>query len=370
MKAQQRRILAIALAGAMTVSTVSAVMAAEAPAKLHVKFPDARLTISGLPWFDEEKPELRRLPTRMKELFRPPVWALAQNPSGGRIRFRTDSGVVGIAAKNPDASSMHHMTKIGQSGFDLYVGNDYLGSAAPDKDGRIVKEWALGEAGMMRDITIYLPLYKNVTVEELTFDSKAKFEPAKPFAVKKPVVYYGSSITQGGCASNPGMSYQAILGRMTGSDFVNLGFSGNGLGDAPVALAMTEIDASCYVLDYWGNPTASQYMATLPGFTDLLRKKYPKVPIIIPGPFYFSAESLGGDVARTQMEKRKIARDFVEKRQKDGDLFISYVDGLELLSREQTGGLVDGVHCNSLGFHFIARGLDPHLRRALGLPSK
>ena len=354
----------------MVVAFGIAATAAEPPAKQRIKFPDTRLVVSGLPWFEEEKPELRRLPTRMKDLFRPPVWALAQNPSGGRLRFRTDSATASIVAKNPDASSMHHMTRIGQSGFDLYVGSDYLGSAAPDNDGRIVKEWLLGAAGTMRDITIHLPLYKNVAIEELSFDAKAKFEPPKPFAIKKPVVYYGSSITQGGCASNPGMSYQAILGRLTGSDFVNLGFSGNGLGDAPVAVAMAEIDAACYVLDYWGNPTPSQYMATLPGFTDVLRKKYPQVPIIIPGPFYFPAESLGGDVAKAQAEKRKIARDFVEKRQKAGDLFISYVDGLELLSREETGGLVDGVHCNSLGFHYIARGLEPHLRRALGLPAR
>ncbi len=349
-------------------SAVRGVDAAEATARQQIKFPDERIGVSGLPWFEQDKPVLRRLPARSKDAFRPAVWALAQHPSGGRLRFRTDSLTIGIVAKNPDTTTMPHMTSIGQSGFDLYVGEDYLGSAAPDKDGRIVKEWTVGKTNALRDITIYLPLYKGVAVEEITLDPKAKLESPKPFAVKKPVVYYGSSITQGGCASNPGMSFPAILGRWTDSDFVNLGFSGNGLGDTPVAVVMAEIEPACYVLDYWANPTASQFQATLPGFVDVLRKKHPKVPIIIPGPFYNVGEALEMGFAKEQIEKRKVARDFVEQRQKAGDIFIAYVDGFDLLWKDQAGGLVDGRHCNSLGFYFIARGMEPHLRRALGLP--
>ena len=84
----------------------------------HISFPDSRLTVNGLAWFDEDKPALRRLPLRSKDSFRPPVWSLAQQPSGGRIRFKTDSTKVGIRAQNPDTSGMHHMTTIGQSGVD------------------------------------------------------------------------------------------------------------------------------------------------------------------------------------------------------------------------------------------------------------
>src|SRR2546428_334549 len=103
----------------------------------HISFPDARLTVNGLAWFDEDKPALRRLPLRSKETFRSAVWNLAQQPSGGRIRFKTDSTKVGIRAKNPDTSGMHHMTTIGQSGFDIYVNNEYMGSAWPDKSDSI-----------------------------------------------------------------------------------------------------------------------------------------------------------------------------------------------------------------------------------------
>jgi hypothetical protein len=199
----------------------------------------------------------------------------------------------------------------------------------------------------------------------LSLDAEAQLEPAKPYAIAKPIVYYGSSITQGGCASNPGGSCQAILERKLNADFVNLGFSGNGLGEPALAEAICELDPSCIVLDFWGNPTADKYAAALPVFVDILRQKWPRLPIMVTSPFYFPAEESGGDVARSQSSKRRTTQEFVEKRRNNGDRRIWFVDGLKLLNREQTAGLVDGVHCNSLGFYFNAVGLEPFLRKAL-----
>lgn len=341
---------------------------ADSPDALRIAFPDARLTVSGLAWFGEDTPALRRLPERLKDTFRAPVWSLAQQPSGGRIRFRTDSTKIAIVAQNPDASTMHHMTTIGQSGFDLYVNGEYINSAWPDKTGKIAKEWSAGVKRELRDVTIYLPLYKAVTVKEIVLEKDAKLVPPPPFALAKPVVYYGSSITQGGCAENPGLSCQAIVSRWLNLDFVNLGFSGNGLGEPAVAQALAEIDAACFVLDYWANPSPAVYKETLPGFVDILRAKYPKTPILIPGPYYFPAEAVSPETKGRQDEKRQIAREFVESRRQAGDAFIGYVDGLEMLSREHADGLVDGVHANSIGFYFCAKGLEPHLRRVLRLP--
>lgn len=350
-------------------SRVAHAQLAEASDTQHIAFPDARLVVSGLPWFDEDKPVLRRLPARLKDTFRPPVWSLAQQPSGGRIRFRTDSPKIAIDAQNPDTSTMHHMTTIGQSGFDLYVNGEFLNSAWPDKTGKITKEWTVGAKREMRDLTIYLPLYKGVAVKEIILDKDAKVEAPAPFALPRPVVYYGSSITQGGCAENPGLSCQAIVSRWLNVDFVNLGFSGNGIGEPEVAKALAEIDASCYVLDYWANPSPEVFKQTLPGFIDTLRAKHPKTPILIPGPYYFPAEAASAGTKARQDEKRNIAREFVESRRKVGDANIGYVDGLEMLSREHADGLVDGVHANSIGFYFCAKGLEPHLRRVLGLAS-
>jgi len=342
---------------------------AETAEVLRLSFPDARLQVNGLWWFAEDRPVLRRLPERLKETFRAPVWDLAQQPSGGRIRFRTDSTRLAIAAQNPDTATMHHMTTIGQSGLDLYVDGEYRNSAWPDGRAHIAREWSLGEGRQMREVTIYLPLYKGVTLQSLSLDPGAELAAPSSFAVSRPVVFYGSSITQGGCAENPGLSYEAIVARRLNIDFINLGFSGSGLGEPAVARAVSEIDASAFVLDYWANPSPEVYRETLPGFVGILRAGHPRTPILLTGPYWFSGEASSASLRGQQEEKRRIAREFVALRRARGDRAIHFVDGLEMLSRSQASGLVDGVHANSLGFEYCARGLEPHLRRILKLPS-
>lgn len=333
--------------------------------RLRIAFPDERLAVHGLPWFAEDTPALRRLPKRLQSQLRPAVWNLAQHPSGGRIRFRTDSTTVGLIAENPAFSNMHHMASVGENGFDLYVNGEYLGSAWPDAQGKIAREWRVGTERTLRDVTLYLPLYKPVRIIEISLDSNAVCGPATPYGTRRPVVYYGSSITQGGCASNPGGSCQALLERRLNADFVNLGFSGNGLGDPPVAEAITGLEPSCVVLDFWANPSPDQFAAALPVFVDILRRKLPRVPILVTGPFYFAGESSDSHVASAQAAKRRTASEFVRLRRKQGDRAIVYVDGLKMLHRNQAVGLVDGVHCNSLGFYFNAQGLEPFLKQAL-----
>lgn len=361
-------VLTLFLSGWLLAIARTAEPSPAAPDRQFIAFPDARLAVHGLPWFAEDTPVLRRLPARLKSGFRDAVWSLAQSPSGGRLRFRTDSATLGLTAENPGFSNMHHMASVGENGFDLYVNRQYVGSAWPDGQGRITAEWRLGPAGRMRDITLYLPLYKPVTIRGVALDPGAACQPATPYRVRQPVVYYGSSITQGGCASNPGGTVQALLERRLDADFVNLGFSGNGLGDPAVAKAIAELDPSCLVLDFWANPPADQYAAALPRFVAILRARHPRVPILITTPFYFPAEATNPNVATTQRTKRQTAATFVKERRAAGDRHLSLVDGLKMLDASQTDGLVDGVHCNSLGFFYNARGLEPALRQALRHP--
>lgn len=335
------------------------------PSRQTIAFPDDRLAVYGLPGYAEDRPALRRLPERLKDRLRPPVWGLAQDPSGGRIRFQTDSTTVGLVAANPGFSNMHHMASVGENGFDLYVDGDYLGSAWPDASGKIVKVWRVGSTRVIRSVTLYLPLYKPVTVQEISLDLGARLDAPRPYRTVRPVIYYGSSITQGGCASNPGGSCQAILERRLDADFVNLGFSGNGLGEPVLAEVIGEMNPSCVVLDFWANPSAEDYARALPVFVDILRRALPRVPILVAGPFYFAGEANGGGLAESQAAKRRTSENVVRNRRAAGDRRIWYVDGRRMLSRDQAMGLVDGVHCNSLGFYFNAVGLEPFLRKAL-----
>jgi len=258
------------------------------------------------------------------------------------------------------------------SGMDVYVDGKYAGTVVPNAEGVVGRlkggaAIAIGQARAMRDVTIYLPLYSSARVTGIKLEAGSKVEAASPYAVARPIVYYGSSITQGGCASNAGGSYQAILGRWLNVDFVNLGFSGKGLGEPAVARAVAEIDAAVFVLDYWANPSVEVLRETLPGFVDVIRAKHPETPIVIPGPYWEPADENSAEGKKVFEGKREVLEKFVEERRASGDLKIQFVDGYSLLGPGDSFGLVDGRHANSAGFYLMAKGLEGVLRGVLGM---
>lgn len=339
--------------------------AEEGPAQ-RVAFPDARITVSGLGWW-QEQPKLQRLPDRLKATVPPKVWGLSQAPAGVRLRFRTDSVGLGFTATtgkyklalSPPAALI---------GVDVYVDGRYLGSALPDENALLRKDWTLGTEKALREVEIYLPVGSPTVVKEITLDADARLESGTAYAQVKPVVYYGSSITQGAQASNPGVAFPCLLGRWLNLDFVNLGFSGNGMGEPALARAVAEIPAAVYVVDYWANPAPEVYEKTFPEFIAILRAKHPETPIVVTGPYYNPSEILGSRMGQYQLEKRKLIPRLVAEKQKAGDKNIHYVDGLSLIAPEQADALSDARHANSYGMFLYARGLEPVLRQVLGMP--
>jgi lysophospholipase L1-like esterase len=186
--------------------------------------------------------------------------------------------------------------------------------------------------------------------------------------MSKPVVFYGTSITQGGCASRSAMSYQAILGRALNLDFVNLGFSGNGLGEPEVARTVAAIDAACFVLDFaQNNRTLDSLEKAYAPFIETVREKHPETPILAITPIY-SAHEAGADPAKSEVQKmRDHIRQVVSRRIADGDRHLQIVEGTDLLGPAQGDGLVDGSHPNDLGFQWMADALTARLRKVLGL---
>ena len=327
------------------------------------------IDIAGLPWFEENHGEFWRLPVRSRDTFPKDVWDLSLDPTGARIRFRTDSSTVALRLEWPHPPDMRNMHFFGQSGVDLYVGNAYWGTAVPDKDATSGKAYEhvffRDQPRTMRDITVYLALYSPVKVLEIGLDNGAAVERATPFAVAAPVVFYGTSITQGGCASRPGMSYQAILGRTLNLNHVNLGFSGNGKGEASVARAMAEIHAAAFVLDFaQNNGDVNSLARVYDPFIGILRERHPDTPILAITPIYAAGEATGN---QRNEQMRTLIRKVVSQRIAAGDAHLQLVEGTDLLGPSRADGLVDGTHPNDLGFQWMAEGLAERLRKILGL---
>jgi hypothetical protein len=328
--------------------------------------PDPRLPVHGLPWYVENQGEPIRLPLRLKPVLPEAVWNLGLQPSGGRIRFRTDSTRLAVKLEWPSAPNMTNMHAFGQTGVDLYLDGVYHSTAIAPKDaaaGKIIEHVFFENLPKQdREIMFYLALYKPVAVKAVGVDEGAAITRARRFAVAKPVVYYGTSITQGGCASRSGLSYQAIIGRQLNLDFVNLGFSGNGKGEPAVAAMVAEIDASLFVLDFsQNNPTIESLREVYAPFLDRVRKAHPTTPIMAINPIAMSREQ-----PRIALMREHI-REVVQSRIAAGDKLLTFVEGLSLLGPNQLDGLVDGVHPNDLGFQWMADGLAPKLAEVLSL---
>lgn len=335
---------------------------------------NGRVEINGLPWFQENDGGLMRLPVRSKSTFRKEVWSLAECPSGGRIRFRTDSSVLAIRFEYSSPPNMANMHAFGQTGIDLYADGGYMVSVVADTEAKWGKTYEKilfdfsDQPRKQRAITLYLPLYKPTRVLGIGVDENAKLAKAKNFSVAKPVVFYGTSITQGGCASRAGMSYQAILGRKLNLDFVNLGFSGNGVGEPELARAVSEIDASCYVLDFGANhKTFAAMREVYAPFLDYIRKEHPTTPIVVMTILHTTRENRIPAIGAEWPQRRKFIEQVVRERIKAGDKKLYLVDGATLLGPTPDDAFVDGGHPNDLGFYWMAEGLIPTMRKALKL---
>ena len=329
--------------------------------------------IAGLAWFSKDR-KYRRLPVRPEYHIRKRVDGLSNYPSGAQIRFQTNSKHLFIRVKLSNRADMDHMPPSGQCGFDCYAGHPkklkYL-STTRFHYSKKTYECLLYEQPRSKkhNLVINFPLYQQVKEVMIGLDPKAKVLPPLPFRYKKPVVIYGTSITQGGCASRPGMSYPNILSRYLNLEIINLGFSGNGRGEPELAKIITGIkDPLCLVIDFEANCADNRrFRKRFPEFIRILRETHRKVPIVTISRIEFTKEFFYGEYRKDRLFKRDFQSKTVNNLRKKGDRLLYFIDGGTLLGRDQNECTVDGVHPTDLGFINIAKSLAPVFKRILHL---
>ncbi len=313
-----------------------------------------------------------RLPAAAKTVVRPPVWDLSRHSAGLLVRFVTGAPAIHARwAVTSGSLAMPHMPATGVSGLDLYVrapGREWrwLATAMP---GAMTNSQAL-VAGLPpgeREYLLYLPLYNGLQSAELGVLAPASLRPADPWGpgVRKPVVFYGTSIVQGGCASRPGMAHPAILGRRFNWPTINLGFSGNGRMEPELADLLAELDPAVYVLDCLPNMSAAEVAGRVEPFVRRLKAARPQTPVVLVEDRTFPAAFLLPGPRQDQRERRAaLARAFANLR-KAGVSRLYYVRGGSLLGTDGEA-TVDGSHPTDLGFlrqaEALARILKPLLK--------
>ena len=303
--------------------------------------------------------KFRRIPEVVAQTVNAGVLSRHANTAGGRIRFQTDSPYVAIHTKMDGITRMSHFAFTGSAGFDLYVKDRYHGTFVPPQDMTDGYESIIKfPTAEMREITVNMPLYSDVCRLYIGLQSDAKVCAPEAYTRPIPVVYYGSSITQSGCASRPGNAYQNIITRRLGTDYVNLGFSGSAKGEPEMAEYIRKLDMSVFVYDYDFNaPTVEHLQQTHGRFYLTVRQTHPNIPVVMlsrPKPYLTEEEVCRQEIVKTT---------YLNAKGRGENVY--FISGQDLMQHAGDGGTVDGVHPNDLGFASMARVLGELLEKIL-----
>ncbi len=307
-----------------------------------------------------------RMPEDRSYAVSTPVHNLSLTTAGGRVRFATDSEYVAIDARYSTVHRGSNFSLLGSAGFDLYLDDPEFGTSVycasfmpPQSMKDSYTQKVKFGSKKMRYFTINLPTYSRVNSLYVGLQNNAKLCGGMAYRNIEPVVYYGSSITQGGCSSRPGNAYQAVVSRRLNVDFVNLGFSGNAKGEEAMAKYISEIPMSVFVFDYDHNaPNVQHLKDTHLNFYKIIRAARPELPIV------FMTRTDRGKNPASLDERRDVIMDTYRYARESGDKNVYFIDGAEVFTGPyEDMCTVDGCHPNDLGFALMADYVEAHLRK-------
>lgn len=337
--------------------------------KEDIRFYDVRqepFCVHGL-FYEDGK--FRRLPQAVAESINDGVRQLHAKTSGGRVRFKTNSPYIAIHAEMSYLIKVAHAAITGSNGFDLYVrteGQDrHIRTFVPpfDMTNGYESVIELGSS-MEREITLYFPRSAEVNDLRIGLSETATLSKPDPYVIEKPIVYYGSSITQGACATRSGSDYISFVSRRLHADYINLGFSGSALGETAMAEYINTLDMSVFVLDYdYNAPDVEHLRKTHEPFFSIIREAHPDLPILILSrPTYRLNE--------WEEKRLEVVRATYQHALDKGDTNVYFIDGPTLMALAKTDGTVDGCHPTDLGFFSMAQAvgdvLEPIVKSLIG----
>ncbi|MBQ6159228.1 MAG: SGNH/GDSL hydrolase family protein [Thermoguttaceae bacterium] len=323
----------------------------------------------GKGWTETARP-FDRIPDAFAEKIPQGVRGLGKDTAGLLVRFRTDADSIRVKYTLLSGNlAMPHMPATGVSGLDLYVleeGKWCWTACTQPTSQENTAELAGGLGREMRDYQLYLPLYNGVEALSIGVAEDAEFHAVAPMAAK-PIVYYGTSITQGGCCSHPGNVYTSMLSRRLNVPFVNLGFSGSARMEPEMAEMIATLDPALFVIDAVPNMNAPLIRERALPFLETIRAAHPETPILIVDGRYYANTHIKKALAAECREQTEALREAYET-------FSAKNAGVYWLGHENLIGedidydaTMDSSHLNDLGMFRQADKLEPVIREILSL---
>jgi len=325
------------------------------------------LPIEGRAYSDTEH-YYDRLPACVTTNVNEGVRSMKHHTSGMQFRFVTDSTELTFKwVPYFENLSMDHMPATGVSGIDVYrfdVGANVWRYVATGriwdakKGGSLTIPWTSGTPCLVN-----LPLYNGLRTFLLGVNPQATVSALPPRAsgITKPVAFYGTSITHGGCCSRPGLAFPSIVGRHLDVPIVNLGFSGSGCGEFEMSEHLAAIDASCYVVDCIWNMNQEIFEKNYERFVRNLRRLRPDTPIVlVEACDVYCGAKKEADILRLNVRVKALHNRLLAEGWK-----CLYLLESSNLFTDDFEGTVDGCHPNDWGMMNIARGFENAIRMAL-----
>ncbi|MFO7976734.1 MAG: SGNH/GDSL hydrolase family protein [Candidatus Hydrogenedentota bacterium] len=329
----------------------------------------AELPIEGRGWTDVAS-TYDRLPARAEGVVRPPVWNLSHDSAGMAIHFMTDSPAIGARwVLRDNGLAMPHMPATGVSGMDLYVKQQarwiWVANGRPSA-ATMQTTLVSGIPEGMHEYLLYLPLYNGVTSVHIGIkpDAALAAPPERPEERRKPIVFWGTSILQGGCAARPGMAYPSIIGRMLDRPTINLGFSGNGQMEPEMAEFIAELDVEMFVVDCCPNLGPEEIAARTEPMVHILREARPETPIVLVENIIYQEGYFIPSMRESYEKKNAELKAAYDRLVESGVKNLHYIPCDNLLG-DDVEATVDGTHATDVGFLRMAKEIAPVLSRIL-----
>lgn len=328
----------------------------------------APLRIHGL-YAAKQNGIFARMPAEVAEQTSKRVSLLYTNTAGARLRFATDSSFLAVGAVYPPMTLPSDRTAAlsgaGACCFDLYVDGEHCRVLWPQRliqrgsvvsfdlsDGRYEALISFEEK-RMRQITLCFPSFVNISDLFIGLEDTATLAAATPYANDLPVVLYGSSITQGACASRSGNTYANILSRQFNFDYINLGFAGACKAEAPIIDYLCALPMRLLVYDYDHNAPSVEYLRdTHLSALRRLREAHPTIPILL---LSKPNRHNGREEALRRME---VIEESYTIMRRESNAPIHFVNGQEIFEGHDSEMMtVDNTHPTDLGFYCMAKAM-------------
>lgn len=326
-------------------------------------YKDYPIKVFGIPHFDKHK-TLERLPSEVIEKI-PDLSFLGRRPMGARLGFRTNSKRFSLKIEfdtlNVDVGMSIYSCQSAYVFAGERTSSRFLGLSNPYNYENKVFEKTFNKTDEMEDITIFLPRNEIIKNVWISVEDEATIEPPTPYKYSKPMLFYGSSITEGGIACNVCNGYNALISRHLDADYYNLGFSGNAKGEIEMADYINTIDMSVFIYDYDHNaPTVEHLSATHEPFFKRIREKNPTLPIVMmTRPFAVYGED--------EIKRREVVRKTYENAISQGDKNVYFINGEDFFKNDPDREVcfIDTIHPNDLGFYKMALIIEPIIKKIL-----